>query len=133
MATYRGMDGSFTFATNVVGEITSWSATVNLELLDSSKMGDKWQKNRTGMGSWSGQLTCHFDYGDTLGQKAIIDKVIAAVPADSSFAAELIASAGKKITGNIVITGVQVGAQLGSVIPVTLTFTGDGPPVLAWV
>lgn len=132
MATFRGMDGSVTFATNVVGEVKSWSAQVTGEVLETTKMGDKWATKKGGVGSWNGQIVCHLDYGDTLGQKAMIDKLIATVPSETGTAAELLVNTGKKLTGTILITGVAVTAQLGAIIELTLTFEGSGVPVIAW-
>lgn len=133
MATYRGMDGSVTFAANVVGEVKSWNAQITGEVLDTTKMGDKWRTVKGGVGSWSGQLVAQLDYGDTLGQKAIIDKLIAATPSDTAFAAELLANTGKKITGSIFIASIAITAQLGSIIEVTIGFEGSGAPAISWV
>lgn len=133
MATFRGMDGSVTFATNVVGEVKSWNANVAGEVLDTTKMGDKWRTVKGGVGSWSGQITCQLDYGDTLGQKAMVDKLINASPDITGTAAELLFATGKKLTGTILITGINFVTQLGSIIEISFNFEGSGQPTIAWV
>ena len=132
MATYRGMDGSITFAANVVAEVKSWSLTSSLETLDGSKMGDAWRIFVGGMGTWSGQATCNLDYGDTLGQKAIIDRIATATPGTTSAALLLRQSATKTWGGNVFVTGFNITQALGQIVEAQLTFQGTGALSLAW-
>lgn len=132
MANFRGMDGSITFATNVVAEVKSWSVNISDEVLETTSMGLKWRTVKGGVAQWSGQLVAQLDYGDTLGQKAIIDKLVAASPDFAGTAAELLAAATKKIAGTILITGVAINTQIGSIIEVTITFEGSGQPTITW-
>lgn len=132
MATYRGMDGSVTFATNVVAEVKSWSAQVTGEVLDTTSMGLKWRTVKGGVAQWNGQMVAQLDYGDTLGQKAMIDKLIQTTPDSVGAAAELLVNTGKKLSGTILITNIAITQQLGSIVEVTIGFEGSGQPTIAW-
>lgn len=85
MATIRGMDGSVTVGGSAVANVTQWSLTAPREKLDASVMGDSSKTYKLGMKDWSGQVTCRFDYGDTTGQKAILDAALAASPTALAF------------------------------------------------
>jgi predicted secreted protein len=127
------MDGSVTFAAGAVGEIKSWSISVDGEVIETTKLGDKWKGVVGGVGSWSGQATANLDYGDA-GQKAIIDKLMAADPVSTSTAIELITSSTgpKKFTGSVLVNSIQITQQMGDVVQVSFTFTGNGAPAIAW-
>lgn len=133
MATYRGMDGSLKFATNAVAKMRSWSLTTNLEVMEDTGMGEPWKSNQAGVASWSGHGEAYLDYADAA-QKAIIDKIMAATPATTSAAALFIVSSTgpKQFSGNVLVTGIQITSQLGSIITVSFSFTGTGALTPAW-
>jgi predicted secreted protein len=132
MANYRGMDGSVTFATNTVAELKGWSINTSIEILDPTVQGDKWRKAVGGLASWTGAAQGNVDYGDTNGQKAIVDKLIAATPASTAFASEFLIGTTKKITGNIVVTTIAIASQMGEIATIQFTFTGNGAPTMSW-
>lgn len=132
MANFRGMDGSIRFAANVVAEIKEWALNATIEELDDSVMGDNWATVVGGISRWTGSGTAQLDYGDTTGQKAIIDKLLIATPASSSTALELRISATKFFTGNALVSGVSVNAGLGQIVMVSFNFTGNGQLTPTW-
>jgi len=132
MATYRGMDGSFTYATNIVGELNAWTVNSNVEVMDSSSFGTAWRKFVGGIAQWGGSATGNFDYGDTLGQKAITDKLTIPIPLGAAIAMEFLVGTGKKFTGTGVVTTINWTAGLGALITVDFQFQGSGALAITW-
>lgn len=134
MANFRGMDGSILFAANAVAEIKGWEIGTDLEVLDDTVQGDPHRTVVGGVASWEGSGTGQLDYGNTLGQKAIIDKIATATPPSAPVAAEFIVNATgpKKFTGNILITGFRIRSQTGSIVSFDFTFVGSGQLTPAW-
>jgi len=130
MATFRGMDGSLQFNAQAVGEVKSWNIDTSMEVADTTKMGDTWKASVGLQGSFRGTAQCNLDYGDTNGQKVIIDRLLAATAA--GLVGQFRASATKYISCNIIITGMTINAVLNDVIQVTFTFTGNGAPTISW-
>jgi hypothetical protein len=126
MANFRGMDGSVRFNANVVGEIKDWSMNATIEELDDTVMGDSWATVVGGISKWTGSASAQLDYGDTLGQKAIIDKLLIATPASSSTALELRVSATKYFSGSALLSGINISSGLGAIVMVSFNFTGNG-------
>jgi hypothetical protein len=132
MANFRGMDGSVRFSANVVGEVKDWQMTASIEELDDTVMGDSWATVVGGISRWTGTATAQLDYGDTLGQKAIIDKLLIATPASGSTALELRVSTTKFFSGNALLSGVNISSGLGQIVMVTFNFTGNGALTPTW-
>lgn len=132
MATFRGMDGSVTFAAAVVGEIKSWSINASAEMLEDTAMGDKWKTFVGGIAEWSGQATANLDYGDTNGQKAMVDKIAVATPASTGAALEFLVNTGKKYTGTALVSGFQITQQIGEIVQVQFDFQGSGALAVTW-
>lgn len=132
MATYRGMDGSLTFSGGAVGEVKSWQATIDVEELEDTSLGENWRGFVGGLGAWQGTLTANLDYGDT-NQAAMIDTVVNATPASVATAAELLISGStKKITGSILLRQIQLDLSLGNIVALSAQFRGIGAPAIAW-
>lgn len=132
MATYRGMDGSVTIAAAVVGEIKSWSVNTGVETLESTSMGLGWRTFVGGLAQWTGQATANLDYGDTTGQKAIVDRVVAATPLSTGAAMVFRQSATKTWSGSALVNQIGINQQLGAIVEVSFSFQGTGALALAW-
>jgi len=132
MSTFRGMDGSVRLGANVIGEINNWSMTTDLELLEDTVMGDTFRSFKGGLASWQGSVAGHLDYGDTLGQKVLIDKVLSGAPDASAITLELRVTATKYFTGSAILFGIQVSAALSQIIPISFNFQGAGALTPTW-
>lgn len=137
MATFRGLDGVIHWnGANIVAQVLSWSINTVLEQLDSSVMGTTWRQNVGGMAQWTGNAACRLDYGDTLGQKDIVDEVMQATPTGASvaviFFVDDTTAANKKFSGNAVVTGLNIVSQIGNIVELQVTLTGDGQLTPAW-
>lgn len=131
MSTFRGMDGSVTIATNVVAEVVSWSLNVARDLLEDTAMLDAAKTYKAGLNDWEGQLTCHLDYGDTLGQKALIDNILNS--SGATVALELIVATGKKFSGTAVPTSMQINQEKTSIVSVAFGFKAASALAVSWV
>lgn len=132
MATMRGMDGSLSLGTTAVGEIFDWTLNTNLAILEDTVMGDAWVTNKGGLGSWSGTARARFDYGDTAGQKAIIDEINAAIPQGDIADIRFRVSATKYFSGAAIASSIAITAELQNIIEATFTFTGNGSLLPVW-
>lgn len=133
MATYRGMDGSVTFAAGAVGEVTDWGITTAQEVLETTKMGDAWRGFVGGVAQWTGQASANLDYSNA-NQKAIVDKMVTATPASTTTAIEFITSSTgpKKFTGNVLVQQLSLTQALGAVAKIQFSFQGSGALVVNW-
>lgn len=132
MATYRGMDGSVQHNSQPVAEIKGWTLNASAEMLEDTVQGDPWRTFVGGLATWSGSAQGNFDYGDTNGQKAIVDKILAATPNFTPVTMQFRVSATKFLTGTAIISQVQPGAQLGQITEATFQFQGTGALTPSW-
>jgi predicted secreted protein len=133
MAFYRGMDGNVTFGGTAVANLKGWTLTTNAEILDTTKVLDPWKTVKGGVAAWSATATFHLDYGDTTGQKLIVDDLMAATPLTASTAWVFRVNSTTKIfTGNGLISNIRVTQQLGSIVELSVDVTGNGQIVPSW-
>ena len=132
MATYRGMDGSVSLATNVVAETFGWTFNGELQTLEDTVQGDVARTYKPGLAGWTAAVRARFDYGDTTGQKAIYDELLGVSPQGDLADLRLRLSGTKYISGAAVVTGATITAELGNIIEANLTFQGSGPASMTW-
>jgi hypothetical protein len=132
MATYKGKDGSVTFAGGTVAQVEEFTLHTEVDVLDVTHMGDVWERKLPDLGRWNGTVRCSFDYGDTTGQKVMTDKVVGATPGGTAATIELVIATGKKFTGSAFITSLDVTHATRAVAKATFNFVGDGALTVAW-
>lgn len=73
MTTYAGNLGTVKLGANQVGEVIEWDINEEVDPIDDTAMGDAYHSHipNSGIKKWSGNLTCHYDPGDTNGQVVI--------------------------------------------------------------
>jgi predicted secreted protein len=103
-----------------------WSLNVNLDMADSSRVGQDWKEALPGQAGWSGSFEAYFVAGNTE-QKAFFDNLVAATPGTKLTDVKFLLDASTNaFTGNIYITGVSINATMGGVVSATINFQGDG-------
>lgn len=132
MATYRGMDGAVQYNSQAVAELKGWTLNASAEMLEDTVQGDPWRTFVAGVATWSGSATGNFDYGDTNGQKAIVDKILAATPPGTAVTMQFRVATTKFLTGSALVQQVQMGAQLGQITEATFQFQGTGALTPSW-
>ncbi len=108
MATFTGDEGSITYSGNTVAEVLSWSLSgASVVVIEDTVKGDANRTYKGGRGE-GGSVTarCMLDYGDTNGQKAWADSVIAGT--GTAITMTLIVSSGKLFTVTAIPTGLDV-------------------------
>ena len=129
MAKVSGNNGSITVAGNVVAEVVDFSWDKNVEIIDSSAIGDDDDVHIVGTGSWSGSITCHQDEADTTGQEAMTAGTSLAVawyPRGNS-------SGNKSYAGTMTIATEGQSVARNSTLARTFSVTGNGALVTATV
>lgn len=129
MAKVSGNNGSVTVAGNVVAEMVDFSWDKNVEIIDSSAIGDDDDVHLVGTGNWSGSITCHQDEADTTGQEAMAAGTSLAVvwyPRGNS-------SGNKSYTGTMTIATESQSVARNTTLARTFSVTGNGALVTATV
>lgn len=133
MPTYRGQDGSFALATVGVGEVESWQVTATMQTLETTIKGNVARTYRPGLGDGTGQAVVKFDYGDTGGQKVLIDQItnaVATVLADLRFALDEPPT--KYFHGSAVVMQWAVDSPLDGLVMCTFQFQISGGLQITW-
>jgi hypothetical protein len=112
---------------NVVMDYSKgWSLNVNLDMADSSRVGQNWKEAIPGQAGWSGSFEIYAVLGNTE-QKAFFDNIVAATPGTKLTDVKFLLDATTNgYSGNIFINSVAINAALGNVVSATVNFQGDG-------
>lgn len=132
MATYRGQDGSVSLATNVIGETTQWSFTTEFEILEDTVQGDVARTRKTGVVDWNGSFTARFDYGDTNGQKALLDLFTGGTPDGAVANVRFRVSATKYFSAAAVLQSMSIQDGIGGIVELTANVLGNGQYTITW-
>lgn len=125
MATIRGNDGSVTTDGNVISKISSFEVDAEREIQEDTGMSDSAKTFKAGFLNWTARITCRFDGADTLGQKALLDVVLAASP--SNVALVLTAEgSGPNYTGNALPVRFGHRQEIGSIVEIEFDLQGIG-------
>ena len=120
-----GKDGEIDLGVNKVGYIDNFSLSIEAGTAEVSSLGDQWKEFIGTAKGWSGSFSGTFDYGDTNGQKAIIDNLISA-NASTSVTLKFKVSASLTLTGTAWISNGTIGGSHGDKITISFNFQGSG-------
>jgi hypothetical protein len=131
MAVLTGTKGLITFSGGYVTKISNWTVTIQADSFDNSAIGDTWTTNITGVHSWSGTYTGGLDSDGITGVSGSSDATlnefqIGAAAAAAVFGFDDGASSDGAITGNIIVTGIDLSCEVDSRNEITFTWVGDG-------
>lgn len=130
MATFRGMDGSLKVGANTVLQVTRWTLSGPREKLDASVLGSGSKVYVLGQKDWSGTVAVRFDYGDTNGQKALIDQALAANP--TPLVLQFLLSSTKYFEGSAYPELGNVSAELGTIVPAEFNLIPSSDLTITW-
>lgn len=123
MSVLAGKDGSVKLGSDKIGYIDNYSLSIEQGTAEVSEFEDQWRSYiGTGKG-FSGSFSGTFDYGDTNGQKAIIDDLIGN---GGTVSLEFKTSLGLVLVGTAEISNGSIGGSHGDKITVSFNFQGNG-------
>ena len=133
MSTFAGDEGSIKYAGNAVAEVLSWSiAGTSVGIVEDSVKGDANRTYKGGRGE-GGSVTARvmLDYGDTIGQKAWADSVVAGTGALVTM--QLLTATGKFLQVTAIPTGMDLDSPEGeSITGGMFTAKVSGLPAWTW-
>jgi hypothetical protein len=125
---YTGKDGTLSIAGTSQVKVTNWSVQAELDMLETTTLGDNDRAYTPGIRSYSGSATLLY-YEDGAGRNDAatqIKRVISTgAPSDSPIAL-ILGLGGKTITLNAFITNATYGASVGEVVNAQISFRGSG-------
>ena len=122
MATHHGLEGVVAVGVNEVAEVTEFSVTERIATTADSAKGDTWETHLTGLKSWDGTLTCHWDETDTNGQLAMTNGASVTL----NLLPEGNTSGDVELTGTATIEEISISSPLEGTVTATFTFKGNG-------
>lgn len=123
------------FVSSSVVEAKAQTLNVSQQILETTKFQDKWRGVKGGLAQWSGNGTAWLDKLDAM-QAKIIDALVATTPAPSLngvlFGFQTGAAVLKQMYGGVIVSGIAMTADKGSLIEVTFNFEGTGTLLPNW-
>ena len=124
-----------TFVASSIAEAKTQTLNVSQEALDITKFQDKWRLVKGGLAQWSGTGVAWLDKLDPM-QAKVIDALVATTPAavlnGVLFGFQNGAAVLKDMYGGVLVSGLQMSADKGSIIEVTFNFEGTGTLLPNW-
>ena len=131
MATFRGIEGSATYAATGIANLRTWEFETTLAVIDTSVKGTKHQTVVGGMTSGTARLTAVLD--SVTGQAALIALLATATPTGTPGALVLTVDTGKTYTMQALYTGHAIlSPENDALVTVQFNFTISGQVTQAW-
>ena len=132
MATFRGQDGSVSADANTVIETVSWECNLTRDELEDSVQGEAGKTYQVGQYDWRATTEVRFDYGDTTGQKLMLDNLLAASPTAIAFLFIITTSGPKQFSGSGHIVNFRANSALGQIVGATFGILPTTALTIAW-
>lgn len=125
---YTGKDGTLSIDEVDQVKVTKWSLQVDLDMLETTTLGDYDRNHTPGIRSFSGSATLLYYVDDTGRNDASWQlKRVIKTDAPYDFPIRLILGlAGKTVSLNAFITSASYGASVGEVVSAQINFQGTG-------
>ena len=123
MAILKGKDGTVSIASASVGNVSSWSVSIETDTLETTAMGTSgWKTFAGSLQSWSGSVEVYLESGVAPDDYAT--GTTAAVVLEDG-------SSGNTYTGTAIVTSASVDVGVADLVTMTLDLTGDGALVIS--
>ena len=130
MATYAGQGGALHFNTAVgqssgtnVTEVTNWSISSEANAIETSAMGDTFRSFTPGLKTWEG--TADIVWTDSA-DSGSVDSVFSIGDTGTIFCYPLACDTDMKLSGDVLITGIEYVQDLEDVMRASVSFQGTG-------
>ena len=122
MATIVGNDGVVKSGANAVAEVTSFSISQSVGIVEKTAMGDDWVTRAATQKTFSGSLTCNYDPADTNGQVtlAVGETVTLSLQPDGDTSGDVL------LSGSAIIETLDIETPMDGMVTATFSFTGNG-------
>lgn len=130
MAAQVGYSGQVRVGVNVVADVQEWSGDFEATMLDQTALGDSWERSRPGLKKGSATIQASWNYGDTLGQKALQDAFFAgtAVTLNLDTAAS---GASRTYSGSAYVAKIKPAVKVDERVTQVFELTFDGAVTFA--
>ena len=124
MSYLTGRDGSITYAGVKLAKVASWSLSSQVEALEVTSLADAARDYTPGLKSASGSCSIWY-YGDNA--KALLSKVVRTdAPSNTDIVEMTLGFGVDSATFKALITSVELGMAVGSVMQASLNFNACG-------
>lgn len=138
--TWRGQDGNVMLGGTppvAAGGVFGWTVVSDFGALECTVMGEVWRTYRPGLPGWNGTMRARFNNDD--GQEQLLATVTGVNPAGTLGEVQFLINdqndptpGTRYLSGEVIITGVTITAELENIIEAAYTFQGSGPLELTW-
>ena len=118
-----GKDGCIKKSGNKIGYIDNFSLNIEQGTVETSEFEDQWKTFIGTAKGYSGSFSGTFDYGDTNGQKAIVDELLAN---GGEVSLDFKTSMGLVLVCTADISNATIGGSHGDKISASFNFQGTG-------
>lgn len=134
---YSGRDGQLLLDGTVLAKVTSWSLTADMELLETTTLGDAHRNYTPGIQSYNGSASILYythdnDTNDagTLLRKLINTTSSGVQPSDTSELTLRVRNSvvNHDVTLTVYITNATFGASVGEIVSASISFQATGVP-----
>lgn len=123
MSVLAGKDGAIKVGSSKIGYIDNYNLSIEQGTSETSSFEEQWKTFIGTAKGFSGSFSGTFDYGDTDGQKAIIDGLLGA---GGTVSLEFKTSMGLVLACSAEISNGTVGGSHGDKITISFNFQGNG-------
>lgn len=118
-----GKDGCIKKSGKKIGYIDNFSLSIEQGTAETSEFEDQWKTFIGTAKGFSGSFSGTFDYGDTYGQKAIVDELL---DDGGEVALDLKTSMGLVLVCTAEVSNATIGGTHGDKISISFNFQGTG-------
>ena len=118
-----GKDGCIKKSGKKIGYIDNFSLSIEQGTAETSEFEDQWKTFIGTAKGFSGSFSGTFDYGDTYGQKAIVDELL---DDDGEVSLDLKTNMGLVLVCTAEVSNATIGGTHGDKISISFNFQGTG-------
>lgn len=123
MATHTGNEGVIQVGANSVAEVRSYSIEETSDTTEDTSMGDTTRTYKPTLRSWTASVDCWWDEEDTDGQVTLVPGTEVTI----TVAPEGTTSGDTTYSGDAIVTGKSINANLDGMVEASITLQGTGP------
>ncbi len=134
MPILKGTDADITFASGYRAGAQSWEVELDAEIIETTRLGDKWRTKIGGVRNWRGSFTCQIESGSNFGGAGTTSgtRTIGMGAGDTTqtpAAATFKLGATNSIIGNIIVTRARVTTAVGNGQASAVAFDFEGSDI----